>query len=62
MTGCRKNRNEKKLLWYWAAAACLLLALLTPWFLSTNKENVMVTNNMVEQKIKLQPARLVPYK
>ena len=43
--------NNKKIIWYWAAAACLLIAILSPWFLSNKKENDFVKNNSIENKI-----------
>ena len=45
-----KPRN-KKVLWYWLAAACLFFALFTSLFLSNKKENVLVKNNLLQKKI-----------
>ncbi len=56
----RKSRNGKRALWYWAAAACLLLALLTPWFLLNKKEGVLVKNSGGQQKNQIPPAHLIP--
>lgn len=54
------KRCNKKAVWYWAAAACLLFAILTPWFLSKNNENTLVKNNQEQQKIQSLPSGLVP--
>ncbi len=45
-----KNSN-KKVIWYWAAAACLVIALFTSWFLSKKNEPALVKNNSVKEKI-----------
>jgi hypothetical protein len=47
--------------WYWAAAACLLLALIIPWlFLANKKESVLVKNNPVQKQIPSPGSRLQP--
>jgi len=55
-----KSRN-KKAVWYWAAAACLMLALLIPWFLSNKKESVLVKNNSGQNQIQSSPSHLLPF-
>ncbi len=41
----KKNAN-KKLIWLYAAAACLLIALLLSWFFTNKKEDVLVKNSV----------------
>jgi hypothetical protein len=43
--------NNKKIIWYWIAAACLFFALFISFFLSNKKENMLVKNNLTEKKI-----------
>ncbi len=40
-----KKIANKKVEWFYAAAACLLVALLLPWFLYNKKENIVAKNN-----------------
>lgn len=42
--------NKRKAIWYWLAAACLFFALFISLFISHNKENVLVKNNLRENK------------
>ncbi len=42
----QKKSGNKKLVWRYAAAACLLLALTLAWFWPASKENAMVKNNV----------------
>jgi hypothetical protein len=45
-----KHRN-KKALWYWSAAACLLSAIMISWLFLTNKnETILVKNNPVPKQ------------
>ena len=45
-----KSAN-KSIVWYWAAAACLLMALIIPLlFLTNKKESVIVKNNPVKKQ------------
>jgi hypothetical protein len=54
-----KPRN-KKIVWYWAAAACLLLALIIPWlFLANKKESVLVKNDSVQKQIQSSASPLL---
>ncbi len=43
--------KNKKIIWYWIAAACLFFALCISFFLSNKKENVLVKNNVLQKKI-----------
>ncbi len=52
--------DNKKIIWYWAAAACLLIAILSPWFLSNKKENDFVKNNSIQKKIQSSSFHLLP--
>ena len=45
-----KTKN-KKINWYWIAAACLFFALCVSFFLSNKKENVLVKNDVPQKKI-----------
>jgi hypothetical protein len=55
-----KSRN-KKAVWYWAAAACLLLALIIPWlFVANKKESELVKNNSVQKQIQPSSSHLLP--
>ena len=45
-----KKRGNKRPVWYWPAAACLLLALIIPWFFLANKNDTAVVNNNSVQK------------
>ena len=48
----QKKPGNKKVLWYWAAAACLLLALIIPWiFLAGKKESLVEKDNLVQKQI-----------
>jgi hypothetical protein len=51
--------GNKKAVWYWVAAACLLLALLIPWFLANEKESVLVKTNSGQKHIQSSSARLL---
>ena len=55
----QKKSGGKKLVLYWIAAACLLLAILTPLFLSNKEEDVLVRNNPVQQ-IQSSTSHLLP--
>jgi len=47
--------RNKKAIWYWAAAACLLLVLVIPWlFLANKREGILVKNNSIQKQA--QPA------
>lgn len=46
----REKNSNKKAIWYWAAAACLVIALFTSWFLSMKDEPALVKNNSVKEK------------
>ncbi len=54
----QKKPGNKKALWYWAAAACLLAAISVALILSNKKENVLVNNNQVQKKIQPSPSFL----
>jgi len=54
-----KSKN-KKIIWYWLAAACLFFALFISFFLSNNKKTVLAKNNFVEKKINSSSAQHVP--
>ncbi|MEP7231048.1 MAG: hypothetical protein ABI691_12395 [Ginsengibacter sp.] len=56
----KKKPVSRKVFWYWAAAACLLPALLTPWFLSNKKEPLIVKNIQEQQKIQFTAPVLLP--
>jgi len=45
------KKKDKKMAWYWVAAACLFFALCVSFFLSNKKENVLVKNNIPQKKI-----------
>ncbi|MEO6218802.1 MAG: hypothetical protein ABIO81_00135 [Ginsengibacter sp.] len=47
----QNKSSYKKVMWYWAAAACLLLATLTQWLLSNKKENALIKNDLRQQQI-----------
>lgn len=53
------NPDNKKIIWYWIAAACLLIAILSPWFLSNKKENDFVKNNSVKKIIQSSSSHLI---
>lgn len=54
-----KSRSRKAI-GYWLAAACLLLALITPWlFLANKNEKVLVKNNSVPKQTQSIPAHLL---
>jgi hypothetical protein len=59
-TRLQSKPKNKKLIWYWAAAACLLIAILSPWFLSNKKQNDFVKNNSVKNIIHTSPSQLLP--
>lgn len=43
--------RDKKAVWYWMAAACLILALIVPWlFLANKKENILVKNSQAPKQ------------
>lgn len=46
----RENPNSKKVVWYWVAAACLLLAIFIPLMLVHKNENNVVKNNIQKSK------------
>lgn len=46
----QEKNSKKKAIWYWAAAACLVIALLTSWFLSMKDEPALVKNNSAKEK------------
>lgn len=45
------KQANKKFVWYWIAAACLFFALFISLFLLNTKENVLVKNNLVKNKL-----------
>ena len=58
----RENSNSKKAVWYRAAAACLLLAILIPLMLVHNFKNNVVKNNIekgIIQEPELKKAELL---
>src|SRR5450755_2342791 len=51
---------NKRAVWYWAAAACLLLALLIPLlFLENKKGNELVKNNSTQNKVQSSSSHLL---
>ncbi len=46
----RENSKPKKVVWYWAAAACLLMAVVIPLMLVHKNENTVVKNNIQKNK------------
>lgn len=59
-TRLQSKPKNKKVIWYWAAAACLLIAILSPWFLSNKKQNDFVKNNSVKNIIQSSSPQLLP--
>jgi len=59
-TRLQSKPKNKKVIWYWAAAACLLIAILSPWFLSNKKQNDLVKNNSIKNKIQSSFSQLFP--
>jgi hypothetical protein len=53
--------NNRERVWYWLAAACLFFALFISFFLSNEKENGLVQNNIQQKKtnIPFQNAPLI---
>ena len=47
----QKKPKNKKIIWYWMAAACLFLALFISFFVSNKIGNVLVKDNLTEKKI-----------
>lgn len=45
-----KSKN-KKIIWYWMAAACIFFAFFISFFVSNKNENVLVKNNLLKKKI-----------
>jgi len=43
--------KSKRIIWYWMAAACLLLAFFISFFISNKKENELVKNNLMKKDI-----------
>ena len=43
--------KNKRITWYWIAAACLFFAFFISFFISNKKENVLVKNNVLQKKI-----------
>jgi hypothetical protein len=56
MQGKSRNKNA---VWYWAAAACLLLSVLIPAFLADKKAGVLVKNNSIQKQIQSSSSRLL---
>lgn len=57
----RGTSRNKKMVWYWVAAACLLLAVCIPWlFLANKKEGILVKNIPVPKQIQSSPSHLLP--
>lgn len=54
------KRSNKKAIWYWAAAACLLFALFMPWIFSKENENTLVKNNSEQKQIQTPTSHLMP--
>lgn len=54
-----KSKN-KKITWYWIAAACLFFAVCISFFLSNKKENVLVKNNVMQKKINSSSSQHLP--
>lgn len=48
----RGKKRSNKLIWYWVAAACLLLAMMIPWITTDTNENNLVQNNNPQIQIK----------
>ncbi|MDQ6762855.1 MAG: hypothetical protein M3015_09550 [Bacteroidota bacterium] len=55
-----KKRTNGKAVWYWAAAACLLIALFIPWFISKKNENTLVKNSPLTQESNSAVTVLLP--
>ncbi len=52
-----------RVVWYWAAAACLLLAVVIPFIAVNKKQDVLVKNNVAEtQPANTTPAQILPLK
>ena len=53
--------SKRKPIWFWAVAACLLLALIIPWlFLANKKENILVKHNSIQKQIPFSSRLLTP--
>jgi hypothetical protein len=53
-----QESREKNTVWYWAAAACLLLAVFSPWFFADKKEHELVKKNSVQKQTQLPSSHL----
>jgi len=45
------KQKKRKVIWYWLAAACLFFALFILFILSNKKENVLMKNTVLQNKI-----------
>jgi hypothetical protein len=54
----QEESREKNTVWYWGAAACLLLAVLSPWFFVAKKEHELVKKNSVQKQTQLPSSHL----
>ncbi|MEO8762914.1 MAG: hypothetical protein ABI416_01445 [Ginsengibacter sp.] len=56
-----EKSRDKKAIWYWAAAACLLVVLIVPWLFPVNKKTgIVVKNNFVHQQTQSAISQLLP--
>jgi hypothetical protein len=58
-TRLQPKAKNKKINWYWIAAACLFFALFISFFLSNRKENVLVKNHVSQKKINSSSPSLI---
>ena len=55
----QEESRKKNTVWYWAAAACVTLAVLSPWFFANEKENELVKGNSVQKQTQSPSSHLV---
>jgi hypothetical protein len=60
----REKKSSKKIIWYWSAAACVLLALMIPFINSNTKDHEPVKTGTVQKQARTQssPAILIDKK
>ncbi|MEO7960622.1 MAG: hypothetical protein ABIR19_03690 [Ginsengibacter sp.] len=56
----QQKHGNKKAAWYWAAAACLLTALLIPLLFSKKNGNTIVKSNPAQQTIQTPATNVLP--